>query len=180
MSKKQKRQAIKLAVRLAILAIIVIAFICLSKTIHNQELQTKALSDRVAALESQPEPTAPEIAAVEPVTEPEPTVLETEPQLEYIGEFKITGYDAKCEHCCGKSDGITASMTKATVGRTVAMNRQQMRELGLEYGDVICIEGIGERVIEDTGCGRGTIDVVCEDHAACYKITGYYDIYVKR
>lgn len=179
MSKKQKRQFIKLAIKLTILGIIVIAFICLSKTIHNQELQNQTLSDRVAALESQTKPTEPEFTAVE-TTEPEPTVLETEPQLEYIGEFKITGYDAKCEHCCGKSDGITASMTKATVGRTVAMNRQQIRELGLEYGDVIYIEGIGERVIEDTGCKRGTIDVVCEDHAACYKITGYYNIYVKR
>lgn len=183
MSKKQKRQFIKLAIRLAVLAIIVIAIICLGNAIHNQEMRTKALSDRVAALESKTEPTLPKLLATEPTepaTEPEPTVLETEPQLEYIGEFKITGYDAKCAHCCGKSDGITASMTKATVGRTVAMNWTQLKELGLEYGDVIYIEGIGERVIEDTGCGRGTIDVVCEDHSACYKITGYYNIYVKR
>ena len=90
-----------------------------------------------------------------------------------FGEFYITGYTPTCEHCCGKSDGITASGVEATVGETVAMHRIDMSILGIEYGDRIYIEGIGERVVEDTGCRQGVIDVACESHEDCYKVTGY-------
>lgn len=38
-----------------------------------------------------------------------------------LGEFELTAYDA-CEACCGKTDGITATMTKATAGRTIAVD----------------------------------------------------------
>ena len=104
---------------------------------------------------------------------------DNEPKYVPIGNFKITGYDAKCEHCCGKSDGITASMTEAKVGITCAMNRSDMKKLGLEYGDVVLIDGLGDRIIEDTGCAEGVIDVVCANHEECYKITGTYQIWAK-
>lgn len=101
-----------------------------------------------------------------------PQIIEVEPEREYLGRYYITGYDT-CARCCGKSDGITASGTTATVGRTVAAGRE------LPFDTVIWIDGIGERVVEDRGVGNGCIDVLCEDHPACYAITGYYDVYLE-
>ena len=107
-----------------------------------------------------------------------PTTSEVVTVANNYVNFKITGYDAYCTHCCGKSDGITASGTQAKAGRTVAMNRADMNRYGIKYGDSIYIKGIGERVVEDTGCKQVCIDVVCENHDACYKITGYYNVEV--
>lgn len=94
-----------------------------------------------------------------------------ETKLTYAGEYFATGYDI-CISCCGKTDGITASGAVATVGRTCASNE-------FPFGTVLFIEGIGERVVEDRGgMSSGVIDVLCEDHPACYAITGTYNVYV--
>ena len=93
------------------------------------------------------------------------------PTLTYLGSYQIYGYDT-CERCCLKTDGITASGTTATVGRTVAVN-------GLPFGTRLYIEGIGERIVEDRGgMEPGVIDVLCNNHAECYAITGTYDVYI--
>ena len=113
---------------------------------------------------------APEI-----VEEPEESAPaeEQEPKMTYLGVFRITGYDPHCAHCCGKTDGITASGTVATVGYTCAGGSQ------FEIGTRLYIDGLGERVVEDRGdFPSTTIDVVCEDHAGCYAITGNYDVYL--
>lgn len=91
----------------------------------------------------------------------------------YLGSYKITGYDT-CASCCGKTDGITASGTQATVGRTCAASAD------LPFGTRLWIEGIGERVVEDRGGAiKGSrIDVLCEDHPACYAVTGTYEVYI--
>ena len=110
------------------------------------------------------------------------TVTETTAEIETttesisLGDFYITGYTPTCSHCCGKSDGIGASGRKIVSGKSVAMNRADMRKYNLEYGDTIYISGIGERVIEDTGCKQGVIDVACDSHEACYKVTGWYEV----
>lgn len=103
---------------------------------------------------------------------PETTVQEA-PAMRYLGRYKITGYDT-CAKCCGKTDGVTASGTQATVGRTCAASKD------LPFGTRLYIEGIGERIVEDRGGGvKGDhIDVLCEDHPACYAITGYYEVYI--
>lgn len=100
------------------------------------------------------------------------TVRRTQERREYLGRYWITGYDI-CVKCCGKTDGITASGVKAQVGRTVAAPK------GFAFGTRLYIDGIGERVVEDRGGAiKGNkIDVLCEDHAECYAITGYYDLY---
>jgi len=91
--------------------------------------------------------------------------------LVYIGTYHITGYDI-CVQCCGKSDGITASGTYATPGRTIAMK-------GYPYGTKVYIEGLGYRIIEDTGgFSSNTIDVVCNNHSECYAITGNKKVYL--
>ena len=90
--------------------------------------------------------------------------------LTFLGNYYITGYDT-CASCCGKSDGITASGARATVGRTVAMK-------GVPFGTQIYIEGIGYRVVEDRGVGAGKVDVLCGNHSECYAITGTYKVYI--
>lgn len=94
------------------------------------------------------------------------------PEKRYLGRYKITGYDT-CAKCCGKSDGITASGVIATVGRTCAAPES------IPFGTKLHIEGIGERIVEDRGgFDDNVIDVLCENHADCYALTGYYDVYV--
>lgn len=112
-------------------------------------------------------------------TEDELTTIKYEdiPKLRELGRFYITGYTPTCTHCCGKSNGIGASGRKVVVGESVAMNRTDMKNYGLEYGDKIYIEGIGERVIVDTGCGQGVVDVACDSHESCRAITGYYRVH---
>ena len=91
--------------------------------------------------------------------------------LTHINRMYITGYDPYCAHCCGKSDGITASGVKAVIGETVAM-------YGYEFGTKIYIDGLGYYTVHDRGVGRNCVDIACENHAACYAITGYYDVYI--
>lgn len=120
------------------------------------------------------------LETIEMTTKEAPTVEDIQEVVGVLpfGEFYITGYTPTCEHCCGKSDGITASGVEATVGKTVAMHRIDMSILGIEYGDRIYIEGIGERVVEDTGCRQGVIDVACASHEDCYKVTRYATVEV--
>ena len=95
----------------------------------------------------------------------------TEPTLKKLGNYTITGYDPFCAHCCGKSDGITASGKLATIGKTVAMK-------GIAFGTEIYIDGLGYYVVEDRGVGSGKVDIACDGHAECYAITGKYDVYI--
>lgn len=91
--------------------------------------------------------------------------------LVYIGTYRTTGYDI-CYSCCGKVDGITASGTKATPGRTIAMK-------GYPYGTRVYIEGVGYRTVEDTGgFSYNSIDILCNNHTECYAITGYRKVYL--
>lgn len=117
-----------------------------------------------------------------PVTMPEDPVIlsaaiapedETKTVLRYVGRFDVCGYDT-CPQCCGNRNGIAKSGTVATVGRTIAANAADF-----PIGTVLYIEGIGERVVEDRGyMTPGVLDVLCNNHAECYAITGVYDVYV--
>ena len=96
------------------------------------------------------------------------------PKLTYIGECDITGYDPWCSHCCGKevADAVTASGKVAEVDHTVAMCSDY------PFGTRIYIEGMGQYVVEDRGVGKGKVDVACESHAECYKVTSRRAVYV--
>lgn len=120
------------------------------------------------------------VKTIEMTVKEAPTVENVEEVIGVLpfGEFYITGYTPTCEHCCDKSDGIASSGVEVVVGRTVAMHLNDMELLGIEYGDRIYIEGIGERVVEDTGCRQGVIDVACENHEECYKVTRYATVEV--
>ena len=102
--------------------------------------------------------------AVEPVEVSEP-IIEQEyttavAEREYIEvTATLTAY-CPCVKCCGKSDGITASGTQATAGRTVAVDTRL-----IPYGTEISIDG-KTYVAEDCGGKvKGyTIDVFFDSH----------------
>ena len=77
----------------------------------------------------------------------------------YLGVCEVTAYCA-CEKCCGKSDGITATGTTATQGRTVAVDPSV-----IPYGSIVIING-HEYIAEDCGGGIGgtQIDMFFNSH----------------
>ena len=90
---------------------------------------------------------------------------EKEKQLQSLGWFIITAY-CPCEKCCGEwADGITATGTTATQGRTVAVDPSV-----IELGSVVYFEGVdglvGGYIAEDTGGAiKGNrIDLFFDDH----------------
>ena len=71
--------------------------------------------------------------------------------LVYMGNFKLTQYCCEeYEHICGTGNGITATGTKVTAGRTIAVDPSV-----IPYGTRVYIEGFGWRVAEDCG---GAVD----------------------
>jgi 3D (Asp-Asp-Asp) domain-containing protein len=92
----------------------------------------------------------------------EPVEVEDEP--EYIGEFVITYYTSGPESTGKTPDhpayGITRSGTTVKEGQTIAADWDV-----LPAGTRVYIEGVGERIVEDTGgdiVGQA-IDVYVED-----------------
>lgn len=103
-------------------------------------------------LESTTEPTTTvvqttTVSITEPTTQattkPVTTTAETT-EAKSTTTFKVTAYCA-CAKCCGKSDGITASGTKATQGRTIAVDPRYY-----PYGTKIILNG-KTYVAEDCG-----------------------------
>lgn len=83
----------------------------------------------------------------------------------YLGVYTVTGYTPGCVHCCGNSNGITASGVPAVCGRTIAAK-------GIEFGKTLYIEGYGYYVVEDRGGFQSNvIDMAAPSHEACYAIT---------
>lgn len=83
-----------------------------------------------------------------------------EPERQYYtATFETTAYCA-CAKCCGKSDGITASGTYATAGRTIAAPSNY------SFGTEIEING-NVYVVEDRGGAiKGNrIDIFFDSHS---------------
>ena len=91
----------------------------------------------------------------------EKEVIEQREEKEANEVFKITAY-CPCELCCGKSDGITATGTIATEGRTIAVDPTV-----IPYGTEVIIDG-NTYVAEDCGGAikENRIDVFFESHNA--------------
>ena len=65
-----------------------------------------------------------------------------------------------CAKCCGKSDGITATGTKATAGRTIAVDPSV-----IPYGTEIIIDGITYIAEDCGGAVKGNIvDIFFDTH----------------
>lgn len=73
--------------------------------------------------------------------------------------FKVTAY-CPCVKCCGKTNGITASGTKAKEGRTIATSSQ------FSFGTKLLINGTTYTVEDRGGAIKGNkIDVYFDTHA---------------
>jgi 3D (Asp-Asp-Asp) domain-containing protein len=137
------------------------------------------LAGYARAVDEMPAPAQPTetVVAVAPAPAPVVRVIEAEkvemaappaePQLEPLGEFKITHY-CPCELCCGEwADGITATGTTAREGRTIAVDPTVIpygTEVVVRYDDgteaVYIAEDCGGRI---TG---NRIDVYMTSHTA--------------
>lgn len=120
----------------------------------------------------------------EPLPAPTPQIryieIETPAPIpaESLGKFTITGYCA-CEKCCGKwaynrPNGIVyGAANQPLVAGISAAGWEDV----LPYGSTVYIEGLGIRVIQDTGAkdvfaryDYKLIDVYCGSHAAAAEL----------
>lgn len=93
----------------------------------------------------------------------------------YLGECLISAYCA-CEQCCGKSDGITATGTYATQGRTVAVDPSV-----IPYGSTVIFNG-HEYIAEDCGgaIGGTRIDLFFNNHQEALNWgMQWHDVWIK-
>ena len=90
---------------------------------------------------------------------------------DYIGEFHCTAYcTEKRPHICGTGDGITASGQPVQAGVSVATTDHDL----LPYGTVLYIEGVGVRIVQDTGAfPKDQLDVAVETHEDALNWAGY-------
>lgn len=125
--------------------------------ITTTEEVTVEVTEEISTTETYYEPTTEEAPTEEPTTEATTEAPSTEANgMTYLGTYSLTAY-CSCVNCCGKSNGITASGTQATAGRTVACN-------SLSIGTVISING-HQYVVEDTGgMGGNVIDIFFDSH----------------
>lgn len=93
-----------------------------------------------------------------------------------LGKFKITGY-CSCSRCCGKSNGITASGTKAKAGRTIAADTSK-----LPFGTKVVINGHTYTVEDRGGAINGNkIDIFFSSHNEALQWgVRYCDVYLKK
>lgn len=92
----------------------------------------------------------------------------------YLGNFLLTAY-CPCSYCCGKSDGITATGTKATAGRTIAVDPRI-----IPYGSQVEING---HIYTAEDCGgaikSNKIDIFFNTHQEALNFgTKYADVYL--
>ena len=88
-------------------------------------------------------------------------IVEPAPKQETVQmEVLATAY-CGCVQCCGKSDCITATGTRATEGRTIAADPRV-----IPYGTHVLING-HEYIVEDCGgaINGNRIDIYFESHA---------------
>ena len=103
-----------------------------------------------------------QIIIEEPVIIEEPT---SSSARTYLGSMRITGYVG--------TGNPTASGEMPYVGG-VALSTAY----NIPYGSRIYIDGLGEYVVNDTGCAYGVVDVFCNSVDECYALTSYADVYL--
>lgn len=103
---------------------------------------------------------------IEYIQTKQPVTAEGLIEHEPFEEFEATAYCA-CSKCCGEwADGITASGTKATAKRTIAVDTNI-----IPLGSEVEIEGLGVYIAEDTGSAiKGKIiDLYFDTHEEALK-----------
>lgn len=130
----------------------------------NNITDIRKINEEIEKIDQQIEAIQIEQSASELTEVNEPiTPVNTTPKYEacYLGKFEITAY-CHCSRCCGKSDGITATGTKTTADRTIAVDPKI-----IPLGSKILIDG-KIYVAEDVGGSiRGNrIDIYFPTHQA--------------
>ena len=163
MSKLNRWLLVVLMLLLAAVALTIIVQACTHEQVAvklgNPEIPMVALDSLICKAE------------VNQVTVQEDVVAQENPwqdesPLKYMGEFRITHY-CPCVECCGKDDGITATGTVATEGRTIAVDPDV-----IPYGSRVAIyydDGrLGYYTAEDCGGSVKGLeaDVFIADHNA--------------
>ena len=121
-----------------------------------------------------------QVATTEKITEVVEEITATvEPVTEchdngYIGTFYVTGYTAEE----GFSEGSATASGYGVRPGYCAMNADQLRSLGISYGDQIRVEGLGTYTVMDCGCDWGVVDIWVYTNAEAYSITENYDVYL--
>lgn len=149
---------------------LIIAF-CVTITI-----KVYAMEEAVTEITSTTETTT---VAQETTTEEETTDIplttvkfEDIPEYTELGTFKLTAY-CICQECCGKSPehpeyGITASGTRATPGRSVAVDTSV-----IPFGTKLYING-NTYIAEDTGkLVKGNVVDICFENHREAELFGY-------
>jgi 3D (Asp-Asp-Asp) domain-containing protein len=143
-------------------------------------MQRKAFEYQINRQAMQIKDKQEQIELLEIMLEQQEEEVSEEVECEYLGEFEITYYTAGPEST-GKYPGhpeygITRSGTTVEEGRTIAADWSI-----LEPGTKVYIDGIGERVVEDTGnliVGK-SIDVYVEDVEAARQLGRHKaDVYI--
>lgn len=111
------------------------------------------------------------------VEQVEVEVVKEAPELVSLGRFKLTAYCA-CKKCCFEwSDGITATGTVPTEGRTVAVDPKV-----IPYGTVLVIDG-HEYIAEDCSVNYihgKEIDIFFDSHSEAKEFgIQYAEVFVK-
>lgn len=149
------------------IVVVVFVIILMPKRKINDDNST-VTTETLLTVESEPET----LLQVEE-TEAIPLVQE---EPEYITEtFKLTAY-CPCMQCCGKTDGITASGTKATEGRTIAVDPNV-----IPFGTEVIING-HTYIAEDKGGAikNNRIDVYFDSHQDALEFgVQYADVLIK-
>ena len=166
-AQQQKRRLLVCAAVLAVASVIALTAAFSSKGLDD----SVASSTPPGASPSEHLSLTPLSSATGGATTPEPASIETEPELESLGEFTLTAY-CPCVKCCGEwsaehpsrvgTDYIqkTASGTIPTAGRTIGVDPTV-----IPFGTVVVING-HEYVAEDRGgaINGNKIDIFFEDH----------------
>lgn len=137
---------------------------CSMREYAAEALKTKNTAETTQ--EKEPELIVHQYCDVENTTETpeieETTTAETEAVTEPIslGVFTVTAY-CDCSYCCDKDDGITATGTQATEGRTIAVDPNV-----IPYGTEVIIDG-HTYIAEDCGgaIDGNHIDMFFYDHS---------------
>lgn len=84
--------------------------------------------------------------------------------FEYAGEFFCTAYCCeKYPHICGAGTGFTASGAPVQAGVSVAVSQADLPQM--PFGTAVYIEGVGVRIVQDTGgMGAKHLDVALPTH----------------
>lgn len=111
------------------------------------------------------------------IEEVDAEIVQKTPESTSIGQFRITAYCA-CEKCCFEwADGITATGTVPTEGRTVAVDPSI-----IPYGTVIIIDG-HEYIAEDCSVNYihgNEIDIFFNSHDAALEFgIQYAEVFIK-